>query len=102
MALAHDLKDALARFSLEVLSIKGRILSDGSIATSILLVNCLMDDMRQGRENKLHRLIERKQDEQEETISLSTSIDSLAPVKSMVDITFQLKQNDMFGNFCVN
>ncbi|ERL94107.1 hypothetical protein D910_11389 [Dendroctonus ponderosae] len=48
----------LARFSLEGLAVKGRILSDQSIVASVLLVNCLLDDMRKGREGKLNRLIE--------------------------------------------
>ncbi|XP_031336343.1 vacuolar protein sorting-associated protein 13 isoform X2 [Photinus pyralis] len=93
----HDPKDALARFSLEVLSIKGRILSDNSIATSILLVNCLLDDTRKGREGKLTRLMERKADlVYVDQPSSSMSTESLEPVRSMIDITVQMKANDMF------
>lgn len=85
---------------MEVLSIKGRILSDNSIVTSVLLVNCLMDDMRKGRENKLTRLIERKHDSFDVDVPAhSTSSESVGPIRSMVDITFQLKDNDMFGIF---
>ncbi|KAF2903862.1 hypothetical protein ILUMI_02321 [Ignelater luminosus] len=96
---AHDPKNALVRFQLEVLSIKGRILSDNSIVTSVLLVNCLMDDMRKGREKKLTRLIERKHDSFDVDVPAdSASSESVAPVRSMIDITFQLKDNDMFAD----
>ncbi|KAF5289221.1 hypothetical protein FQR65_LT00109 [Abscondita terminalis] len=90
----HEPKDALARFSLEVLSVKGRILSDNSIACSVLLVNCLMDDLRKGREGKLTRLMERKIDLEQP--SVSTSTESLESRKSMIDVTLQLKDNDTF------
>ncbi|KAF5306759.1 hypothetical protein FQA39_LY01517 [Lamprigera yunnana] len=92
----HDPKNGLARFSLEVLSIKGRILSDNAIACSVLLVNCLMDDLRKDREGKLTRLMERKVELHSDKPSTSISSDTLEPVKSMIDVTFQQKGTDMF------
>jgi hypothetical protein len=42
----HLPENGLGRFTLEILSLKGSILSDGSIITSILLVDCRLDDTR--------------------------------------------------------
>jgi vacuolar protein sorting-associated protein 13A/C len=87
----------LARFSLEGLSVKARILSDDSIIASFLLLNCLLDDMRRGREEKLNRLIERSQDSTlPRSVSLiSASTESLA-TKSMIDVVVQIKDKNIF------
>lgn len=85
-----DRSNGIAKFSLEGLSLKGRILTDGTIGISLLLVNCILDDTRKGREDKLNRMLERKQEENTE---------DLYSAKSMVDVTFQQKDNDTFGNF---
>lgn len=69
------------------------MLSDNSIITSILLVNCIMDDMRTGREGKLTRLLERQPDAADAIATQSQS----APSRSMLDVTFQQKGSDMFG-----
>lgn len=45
----------LARFCLALLSVKGRMLSDDSIQTSVLLVDCTLDDTRPGRGAKITR-----------------------------------------------
>lgn len=81
---------------MEGLSLKGTILTDQSLVTSILLVNCILDDMRKGREGKLNRLIGRTE-ELYKAIETSKAVDSAGPVRSMIDITFQQKGNDMFG-----
>lgn len=67
------------------------MLSDNSLAVSILLVDCLWDDTRHGRENKLNRLMERKQ------AFSRNSVDSDSQFRSMVDITYQQKGDDSFG-----
>ncbi|KAJ8953002.1 hypothetical protein NQ318_015363 [Aromia moschata] len=95
---SHDPNTHLGKFSLELLSLKGRILSDQSIVTSILLVDCLLDDMRKGREGKLTRLIERSAGETEASSSAHSSNETLQPARSMIDITFQQKQDDMFAD----
>jgi len=74
--------DGLARFTLYVLSIKGSMLSDGTLSTSVLLLDCLLDDTRTKQSGKICRYMERKSDEKNN--------------RSMVDITFQLKDNAMF------
>lgn len=96
----HDPADHLARFSIEGLSLKGRILTDQSLVTSVLLVNCILDDMRKGREDKLNRLIGRTQ-QLDTSVGKSESVDSKSPIRSMIDVTFQQKDNDMFGEFPV-
>lgn len=95
---SHNPDHHLAKFSMEGLSLKGRILTDQSLVTSVLLVNCILDDMRKGREDKLNRLIGRTQ-EFYRSIDTSLPVDSSAPVRSMIDVTFQQKENDMFGEF---
>lgn len=84
-------QEGLAKFSLEGLSIKGRMLSDNSMVVSLLLVNCLLDDTRKGREDKLNRLIERS------GLSQDSSADAKCMRRSMIDVTFQQSQSDAFG-----
>lgn len=67
------------------------MLSDDLIAVSFLLMNCVLDDMRPCREDKLNRLIERKLADP----SLDTETDSQ---KSMLDVTYQQTKTDIFGN----
>lgn len=59
-------------------------------------MDCLLDDIRFGRESKITRMMERKQDEfkNEDNIETSSSPDI---VRSMFDITFQQKKNESFG-----
>lgn len=41
---------------------RGMLSSDGTVSTTLLLVDCLLDDSRYGRKAKLTRLLERKPD----------------------------------------
>jgi hypothetical protein len=91
----HKPENGLARFSLHILSLKGRILSDSSIITSILLVDCLLDDTRFKSDSKIKRLMERKP----ENCGVSgTAVEG--PFRSMIDMTYQQKGSEMFGKFC--
>lgn len=74
--------------SLQGLSVRGRILSDGQIGATVLLNNCCLDDTRKGREDKLNRMLERK-------VSADDSAD-LYSAKSMIDVTYLQKGNDTF------
>ncbi|KAL1509353.1 hypothetical protein ABEB36_004107 [Hypothenemus hampei] len=85
----------LATFSLKGLAVKGRILSDQSIVASVLLINCLLDDVRKEREGKLNRLIERSVTEDSARAVTSTDITNPS-ARGMIDITFQQTGNDMF------
>ncbi|XP_028133900.2 intermembrane lipid transfer protein Vps13 isoform X1 [Diabrotica virgifera virgifera] len=91
-------KQQFAKFWLEGLSVKGRIMTDNSIVTSVLLMNCLMDDARPGREGKLNRIIDRSspKDATYEFVDPKS-----ASTKSMIDVTFQMKDNEMFADIRV-
>lgn len=80
-------------FSLEGLSIKGGILTNNTINTSVLLVDCLLDDIRPGKRDKINRLFSRKVFG--ETECLSRTVSPFA-FKTMVDITFKQKDNDLY------
>nr|CAD7454577.1 unnamed protein product [Timema tahoe] len=91
-------EQGLARFNLHVLSLKGRMLSDGSLSTSILLVDCLLDDMRLNKNIQITRLMERKEDvgEIRESPAKGDKCTGETHYRSMVDITYQQKGDDMF------
>lgn len=87
----HLPENGLGRFTLEILSLKGSILSDGSIITSILLVDCRLDDTRFESDSKIKRLMQRNP---ENTGTSSTAVE--APARSMIDMTYQQKGSEMF------
>jgi len=89
----HLPENGLGRFTLEILSLKGRILSDGSISTSILLVDCRLDDTRFKSDSKIKCLMQRNPE------NTGTAVE--APARSMVDMTYQQKGSEMFGGCCV-
>uniref|UniRef100_T1J4H6 Vacuolar protein sorting-associated protein 13 n=1 Tax=Strigamia maritima TaxID=126957 RepID=T1J4H6_STRMM len=64
---------ALAKFELHVVAVKGEIFSDQSICANVVLVNCILDDIRESQKSFITRLMER------------TSVDS----HNMVDVTFK-------------
>jgi vacuolar protein sorting-associated protein 13A/C len=92
---AHLPENGLGRFSLHILSLKGKILSDGSIITSILLVDCLLDDTRVKSDSKIKRLMERKPEKHGASGNVSET-----PFRSMIDLTYQQKGSEMFGRYC--
>lgn len=63
------------------------------MATSILLMNCTLDDIRQNRQGSLTRIMERT--------TAVPSMDDIEkeskPVRSMLDMTIRQSSNDMFG-----
>lgn len=76
----------LGRIVLDGLSVKGNILSDKTISTSVILMNMSLDDTRPGKQKAVNRLIERK----------DVTLESGIP-KSMLDCTLRMKNNDIFG-----
>ncbi|XP_013171259.1 PREDICTED: vacuolar protein sorting-associated protein 13A isoform X1 [Papilio xuthus] len=90
----------LARFCLALLSVKGRMFSDGSLHTSVLLVDCTLDDTRPGRGAKITRYLERRRDNQEtlleRTQESSTIMEANDKIRSMIDITYTMKNSDTF------
>lgn len=90
-------ENGLARFTLYVLSLKGSMLSDNSLSTSLLLLDCLLDDTRSSQANKINRYMERKPDDTPRAASPSkTSVAQASNKRSMVDITYQQKDNTSF------
>lgn len=87
----------MAKLSVEGLSLKGRILTDQSLVTSVLLVNCILDDMRKGRDGKLNRLVGRTQEFYKSIDPAGPTDSTSSAARSMIDVTFQQKENDMFG-----
>lgn len=80
-------------FSLEGFSVKGRMLTDGTINTSVLLVDCILDDIRPGKKDKLNRLFSRKVFGESECISRTVSPFAF---KTMIDVTFKMRHNDIY------
>lgn len=90
----RSLATGLSKFTLHIFSLKGSVFTDGSIVTSLLLVDCLVDDLRPIREGKITRMMERKIiTEEDEKESRIMSQDAL---KSMIDITYRQKDAEMF------
>ncbi|XP_047984362.1 LOW QUALITY PROTEIN: vacuolar protein sorting-associated protein 13-like [Leguminivora glycinivorella] len=90
----------LARFCLALFSVKGRMFSDGSINTSLLLVDCTLDDTRPDRGEKLTRYLERRRASGDNMMSEETVNEPLmeAPdkIRSMIDITYTMKNQDTY------
>lgn len=85
----------LARFSLLLLSVKGKMLSNSCLQTSVLLVDCLLDDTRPNRKSKITRFMQRKAETGIDNVS-NASMESPEKLRSMIDITFSQKQADTF------
>ncbi|XP_022825403.1 vacuolar protein sorting-associated protein 13 isoform X2 [Spodoptera litura] len=87
----------LARFCMALLSVKGRMLSDGSMQTSVLLVDCTLDDTRPGRGSKLTRYLERRRSHRSDSITGNDSaMEAPDKIRSMIDVTYTMKNNDTF------
>jgi vacuolar protein sorting-associated protein 13A/C len=76
-------------------------LVDGSLSTSIVLCDVNLDDTRPNREGKLTRYMERrerKENELEPGPSTAAAAQKDEAIRSMIDVTFQMKENDMFAD----
>lgn len=93
----HLPENGLARFSLTHFAVKGRMFANGLLATSILLMNCTLDDTRRSREGSLARIMERTS-----MPSGDASEDHLDKehvkynARSMLDVTVRQSPNDTF------
>ncbi|XP_076183155.1 vacuolar protein sorting 13C isoform X2 [Ptiloglossa arizonensis] len=91
-SLLHLPENGLAKFRLTHFALKGRIFADGLMVTSILLMNCTLDDTRQCRQGSLIRIMERT--------TAVPSIDDMEKesksVRSMLDMTIRQSSNDTF------
>ncbi|XP_014471667.1 PREDICTED: vacuolar protein sorting-associated protein 13C isoform X2 [Dinoponera quadriceps] len=91
----HLPENGLARFSLTHFAVKGRVFADGLLATSILLMNCTLDDTRQNREGSLVRIMERTS-----VLPSGEDLDKEAKytTRSMLDVTVRQGPNDIFAD----
>ncbi|XP_025156986.1 vacuolar protein sorting-associated protein 13 isoform X2 [Harpegnathos saltator] len=91
----HLPENGLARFSLTHFAVKGRVFADGLLATSILLMNCTLDDTRQSREGSLVRIMERTN----VVVPSGEDLDKEAKyARSMLDVTVRQGPNDTFAD----
>lgn len=92
--------EGLARFGLYYLSLSGQNLVDGSLSTSIVLCDVNLDDTRPNREGKITRFMERREREVTNVLDMvGTSSDmNKQEEKSMIDVTFRMKENEMFAD----
>ncbi|XP_058837903.1 intermembrane lipid transfer protein Vps13 isoform X2 [Topomyia yanbarensis] len=96
----------LAAFEIFYLSLQGKKLTDGSLNTAVILCDIRLDDIRPNRQNMLTRLMERRSSDMR--ISIASRSDDeetatlMAPLHSMIDITFNMKENDMFADVKVS
>ncbi|KAL7290198.1 hypothetical protein TKK_0015907 [Trichogramma kaykai] len=88
----HLPENSLAKFGLTYLAVKGQMFANGLLATSILLMNCTLDDTRRNRQGSLVRIMER-------TSALPDNFctdDESKPVRSMLDVTVRKSPTDIF------
>ncbi|XP_017891074.1 vacuolar protein sorting-associated protein 13 isoform X2 [Ceratina calcarata] len=94
-SLLHLPENGLAKFCLTHFALKGRIFADGLLVTSILLMNCTLDDTRQSRQGSLIRIMER-------TTAVPSMDDmekeSSRTARSMLDVTVRQSPNDTFAD----
>ncbi|XP_014254768.1 vacuolar protein sorting-associated protein 13 isoform X2 [Cimex lectularius] len=97
----------LAKISLNVISLKGSMLSDNSLQLSLLLLDLIMEDTRQSQANKICRYMQRKKEGH--TTAVRTKVPGTTETsiiesteetsnKSMVDIIYQQKKEAIFAN----
>ncbi|CAL7938935.1 unnamed protein product [Xylocopa violacea] len=91
-SLLHLPENGLAKFCLTHFALKGRIFADGLLATSILLMNCTLDDTRQSRQGSLIRIMERTT----AVPSIDDTEQESKSMRSMLDMTIRQSLNDTF------
>lgn len=71
------------------------------MSTAIVLSDVHLDDIRPNREGKITRFMERREQEPSMSVMDITGSGSarIEPSRSMVDVTFRMKEQDMFGEF---
>lgn len=68
------------------------------MSTAIVLCDVHLDDTRPNREGKITRFMERREkDASTSLMEAGTSSMSDEKSRSMIDVTFRMKENDMFG-----
>uniref|UniRef100_A0A146KJR5 Vacuolar protein sorting-associated protein 13A n=1 Tax=Lygus hesperus TaxID=30085 RepID=A0A146KJR5_LYGHE len=94
----EDTDELLARMTLLVLSLRGSLLNDGSIQTSILLVDLSLDDLRSTRGNKINCYMLRKDAEDLQDASFVNTKKIVAPSRNVLDVVYQKTDKATFAN----
>ncbi|XP_055538544.1 intermembrane lipid transfer protein Vps13 isoform X2 [Wyeomyia smithii] len=99
--------EGLAAFEIFYLSLQGNKLTNGSLNTAVILCDIRLDDIRPNRENMLTRLMERRSNKHSKISIASRSDDDetialMAPLHSMIDVTFNMEENEMFADVKVS
>ena len=68
---------------------------DGLLATSIILMNCTLDDTRHSRQGSLTRIMERTSEVPD--MGEIAYEKEKSPVRSMLDMTIRMGPRDIFG-----
>ncbi|XP_033213445.1 vacuolar protein sorting-associated protein 13 isoform X2 [Belonocnema kinseyi] len=90
----HLPESGLAKFSLTYFALKGRMFDSGLLATSVILMDCTLDDTRHSRQGSLTRIMERTS---EVPVMGETSYEKeKSPVRSMLDVTIKKGLSDIF------
>ncbi|XP_053594598.1 intermembrane lipid transfer protein Vps13 isoform X2 [Microplitis demolitor] len=89
----HLPENGLAQFGLTHFAVKGTVFADGLLATSILLMNCTLDDKRQSRQGQLTRIMERTTPV---PVLEAAEDDQNSERRSMLDVTIRQSVNDIF------
>ncbi|XP_043479643.1 vacuolar protein sorting-associated protein 13 isoform X2 [Leptopilina heterotoma] len=90
----HLPQNGLGTFGLTHFAIKGRMFDDGLLATSVILMNCTLDDTRYNRKGGLARIMERTS-----AIPNMGVVDyeqKKSSARSMLDVTIRKGPNDTF------
>lgn len=66
------------------------------MSTALVLCDVHLDDTRPNRENKITRFMERREQGSSD-LNLAETSDNANRTRSMIDVTFRMKDNDMFG-----
>ncbi|CAH1406539.1 unnamed protein product [Nezara viridula] len=82
-----DVKEGLSRLTLELVSLKGSMMSDESLHFAVILLDFVMDDTRPSKVGKITRYMERKKGPADEIGG-----------KSMIDITYQQTPEAKFAD----
>ncbi|XP_051160676.1 intermembrane lipid transfer protein Vps13 isoform X3 [Leptopilina boulardi] len=90
----HLPQNGLGTFGLTYFAIKGRMFDDGLLATSVILMNCTLDDTRHNRKGGLTRIMERTSAIPD--MGVENYEQEKSSVRSMLDVTIRKGPNDTF------
>ncbi|KAJ8307904.1 hypothetical protein KUTeg_014551 [Tegillarca granosa] len=82
-------KASLGKIELQVIAVEGKMMSDNSMTTKVILKDTILDDTRPPKENGVTRMIERRCDQVNKSISEPSSSSS----PNMIDVSFTQESN---------